>query len=111
MATIRRRALVGIGGFAAIALSLVAVDLITNGTKSTHVEFTEPIRALTLDISNGSVTVVATDESTVGIEIEVHGGFALDKVPIVNDLNGTESDGLQPLPYRRRRRWNRPFSF
>ena len=75
MATIRRRALVALGGFAAIALSLVAVDLITNDTESAHAEFDEPIQALTLDVSNGSVTVVATDASSVGIEIEVHGGL------------------------------------
>jgi len=70
------RTLAIVGGAAAfVALSLVLVDLVTNDSSSTSAQFDQQIDRLDLDVANGDVVIIGTDDPGVTIEATVHGGI------------------------------------
>ncbi len=70
-----RTAAIAAGAAALIAGGVLVVDLVTNDSASSSVRFDQPIDRLVLDVANGDVEIVGSDDTVVTVEITTHGGI------------------------------------
>lgn len=74
---VRRRAtiLIGIGGVIAIGAGVVAIDRSLSDSDREVATFGGPISSVVIDVSGGSVTLVGSDDPTVGVDVNVESGL------------------------------------
>lgn len=71
----RTKVLVGVGGLIAVGGCVIALDLALSDRDTKTLHFDQPIEAVAVDMSGGSIRVVGTDESTITVEMSVRSGL------------------------------------
>ena len=71
----RTKLLVAAGGLIAVAGSVVGLDCALRDRDSETRHFDQPIHAVSVDVSSGSIRLVGTSDSTITVELSARGGI------------------------------------